>query len=231
MFRSENAGQILNNDRLDIEEQRPPFVSQGTHQQSGSFALRLTCCIDHTRVSTAPSPYVTTAALEDVKTSIQELRSILLARGGALGEQADELGADQRGRNSRRYGEIPGERNGDTASIGAIAPPPPTVVHTTELPRGSRTVRMHSPVTIVQPPRSRSRSSSRSRTYMDQPPGPIIHVAPPSPAQFVSGYSRRRLLSGATNATGRELESVISDFSSIVIIVCVFPNFSTLVNC
>jgi hypothetical protein len=194
-----------------------------------ALRLRLTCRIDHTRVTTTPSPYVTAAALEDVKNSIQELRSILLqARGGALDREANDLETDQRGRDSRRSGEIPVEPMDDTASIVPVplSPPPPLPPVSAPIEvimdpsgRRGRIVRVQSPgppgpsPIIIQAPSSRS--SSRSRTYVAQPQGVY---------QAETGYSRR------TDATGRELESVISDFSSIVIIVRGSLKFSTLVK-
>jgi hypothetical protein len=149
-----------------------------------------------------------------------------------LDGETNDLETDQRGRDSRRSVEIPrlGEPIYDTASVGPIplSPPPPAPIIIMDGPshrRRGQTVRVQSPGAsgptpiIIQPPASSSRSSSRSRTYLAQP------VA----YQAETGYSRR------TDATGRELESVISDFSSIVIIVRVFRThinyFFTFVVC
>ena len=172
---------------------------------------------------TTPSPYVTVAALDDVKNSIQELRSILLQTrglGGALDGEANYLETDQRGRDSRRSGEIPrlGEPIDDTASVGPIplSPPPPAPTIIMDGPshrRRGQTVRVLSPgpsgpsPVVIQVPSPRS-SRSRSPTYIAQP-----------------YYDSHR-----TDATARELESVISDFSSIVIIVCISLKLSTLVS-
>ena len=163
--------------------------------------LLLTLRIDHTHVST--TPYITATALEDVKNSIQELRSILLhARGGVLDREPNELETDQRGRDSRWSGVIAGEIDDDTGSIG---PTPPMDI--TDLSRRRRGHRGQGPwapergPTVIQIP---SRSSSRSRAYVPQP---VMYQV----------ETRRH----ATDATGQELESVISDFSSVVIIVCI----------
>lgn len=140
--------------------------------------------------------------------------------------EANYLETDQRGRDSRRSGEIPrfGEPIDDTASVGPIplSPPPPAPTIIMDGPshrRRGQTVRVLSPgppglspVVIHVPP---SRSSSRSRT-----PPRVSYPVQPGPY-----YESRQ-----TDATARELESVISDFSSIVIIVCISLKLSTLVS-
>jgi hypothetical protein len=140
-----------------------------------------------------------------------------------LDREANDLETDQRGHDSRPSGEIPGEPMDDTASVVPIQvplspppPPPPPAVPIVIMDgppprRRGRIVRVQSPEApepspvIIQVPTSRS--SSRSETYLAQPQG-VYHAE--------TGYSRR------TDATGRELESVISDFSSIVIVVRIF---------
>ena len=108
---------------------------------------------------------------------------------------------------------IAGEINDDTASIGVPRlptppPPAPIIIADPSHRRRGQVVRVQSPRAlepiVIQAPSSRS--SSRSQTYV--PHEPVVY-------QTETRYSRR------TDATGRELDSVISDFSSIVIIVCV----------
>jgi len=130
-----------------------------------------------------------------------------------LDREPNELETHQRGRDSRRSGVIAGEINDDTASIGVprlpTPPPAPIIIADPSHRRRSQVVRVQSPgapepsPTVIQVPSSRS--SSRSPTYVPQP---------------VMDHAETGVYYGS-NATARELESVINDFSSIVIIVCV----------
>lgn len=89
---------------------------------------------------------------------------------------------------------------------------PPTIM----VPASGRRRSSHlGPVVIHSPTPSitRSRSSSPSRTMVSEP------------GIFRRTFSRRTALTHRTDATGQELDSVISDFSSIVIIVSLFSLF------
>lgn len=138
-----------------------------------------------------------------------------------MDREVNNLETDQRDRSSRRSGEIPGEPMDDTASIvpvplSPLPPRPPTPVFIMDPPHRGRdqVVRVQSPgppgprPVVIQVPSSRS--SSRNQTYVAR--------------QRYNSDSRR------TDATAQELESVISDFSSIVIIVRLSLKFLTLVK-
>ena len=154
-----------------------------------------------------PVPFVTNAALDEVKDSIQELRSILLRGRGEpyeepyYGYEMDNRSRRSRSRQSGGFGP-PFEPHNSPIIIPDY--PPPGVVTIPWQPnpgvlRPRQAVRLQSPSRspiIIQP--ARSRSSSRDRYN-----------------NVDTGISRH----GRTDATGQELESVISDFSSIVIIV------------
>jgi hypothetical protein len=158
--------------------------------------------------NTPPVPFVTNAALDEVKGRIQELRSILLrGRGGPYEEPSSYYGLEMenRGRRSRQSESFdpPFEaNNGPTIMPSSSYHPPPGVTPTLWQPNPSEP---RSRQVYVQSPRAspivipttvpRSRSSSRDR--------------------YNTGISRH----GRTDVTGQELESVIEDFSSIVIIV------------
>jgi hypothetical protein len=159
---------------------------------------------------TTPVPFVSNAALDEMKDSIQELRSILLrGRGGPYEEPYYEYEVDNRSRRSRSRQSggfsLPFEPNNGPIIIPASPEyPPPGVTPILWQPnpgeqRPRQVVRVQSPsrspIVIQVPP---SRSSSRDRYD-----------------NVDTGISRH----GRTDATGQELESVISDFSSIVIIV------------
>ena len=127
--------------------------------------------------------------------------------------EANDLETDQRGRDSRPSGEIPGEPMDDTTSIAPVPIPPIVIMNPS--PRRGQIVRVQSPEApgepsrvVIQVPTSSSSSSSRRGL------GSAYFASQPVVAE--TGYSRR------TDATGRELESVISDFLSIIIIVRVF---------
>ena len=166
-----------------------------------------------------PDPFVTKGALDEVKDSIQELRSILLrGRGGPYHDEGSYYGMemDNRGRRSRQSGDFgpPFEANNDPLFIPASQdhPPPgvtPILWHPNPGEQRHRHVRLQSPSPtpiIIQPARSRSSSIDRYDNVD-------------------TGTSRRRTHSGRTDATYgtvQELESVIEDFSSIVIIVGAF---------
>jgi len=162
------------------------------------------------------SPFVTNAALDEVKDSIQELRSILLrGRGGPYPrpypEPYYEYEMDNRGRRSisrqsESFGPPFEPDNGPIIIPASPDHPPPGIIVIPRQPssrehRPRQVVRLQSPSRspiIIQPAPSRSSSGDRYHN------------------QAETRVSRR------TDATGRELECVISDFSSIVIIVGAF---------
>ena len=164
-----------------------------------------------------PAPFVTNAALDELKESIQELRSILLrGRGGPYEEPY--FGMDNRNRRSRQSGDFgpPFE----TTNNGPIIIPPssPMAEHPPPGPilwqpnpgehRPRQVVRMQSSPVIIQA--ARSRSPSRDRYNINT----VVDM-------------------GISQTNAQELESVIDDFSSIVIIVGVFflkPHFSYLTS-
>lgn len=156
----------------------------------------------HASGRNTPTPFVTNAALDEVKDSIQELRSILLrGRGGPYQEPYYGVEMDNRSR-SRQSGGVgpPFEPDNGSIVIPAGPEPPPGVV------------------TIPwQPSPGEPGQRSRQVVRLQSPRGsPIIHVIP-------SGGEYR-----PSDVTGRELESVIKDFSSIVIIVGAFFSKSFL---
>jgi hypothetical protein len=162
----------------------------------------------HASGGNTPVPFVTNATLDEVKDSIQELRSILLrGRGGPYPEPYYEYEMDNRSRRSRsrQSGGFGPPLEPDNGPI--IIPTSPGVVTIPWQPnpggpgqRPRQVVRLQSPSRspIILQAAARSRSSSRDRYN-----------------NVDTGISRH----GRTDATGQELESVISDFSSIVIIV------------
>ena len=159
-----------------------------------------------------PVPFVNNAALDEVKDSIQELRSILLrGRRGPYEEPYYAVEMDdgsRRSRNSGGFGPPSFETNNNgpiilpAASQDHYPPPGITPIPWQPIPGDQhprQVVQLQSPRTtpiIIQAPRSRSSSRDRYNNVD-------------------SGISRH----GRTDATGQELESVIEDFSSIVIIV------------
>ena len=168
----------------------------------------------HASGRNTPAPFVTNAALDEVKDSIQELRSILLrGRGGPYQEPyyGVEMDNCSRSRQSGGFGPPFEPDNGPIVIPASPDHPPPGVITIPWQPNGNpgglgqrprQFVRLQSPSRspiIIQP--ARSRSSSRDRYN-----------------NVDTGFSRHR----RSDATGRELESVISDFSSIVIIVGAF---------
>jgi hypothetical protein len=158
-----------------------------------------------------PVPFVNNAALDEVKDSIQELRSILLrGRRGPYEEPYYGVEMDNGSRRSRQSGGFgPPSFEGPIIIPASQENPPTGITPILWQPnpgeqRPRQVVHLQSPRTspiIIQA--ARSRSSSRDPYVVD------------------SGISRH----GRTDATGQELESVIDDFSSIVIIVGDFLSF------
>ena len=157
------------------------------------------------------SSFVNNAALDEVKDSIQELRSILLrGRGGPYPEPYYAVEMDDGSRRSRHSGGF-GPPSFETNNGPIILPasqghPPPGITPNMWQPNPGEQ-RPHQVVQLQSPRRSpiiiqaaRSRSSSIDRREV---PEPTLLYRP----------------SGVTDGTGQELESVIEDFSSIVIIV------------
>ena len=150
------------------------------------------------------SSFVNNAALDEVKDSIQELRSILLrGRGGPYPEPyyAVEMdGGSRRSRHSGGFGPPSFETNNGPIILPASqGHPPPGITPIMwqpnpgeQLPHQVIQLPRRSPIII---PAVRSRSSSRERRDI------------PESTLFYRTSGRK------------ELESVIGDFSSIVIIV------------
>ena len=158
-----------------------------------------------------PIPFVTNAALDEVKNSIQELRSILLrGRGGPYEEPYYGVEMDNRSRYSRSrqsggFGPPFEPDNGPIIIPASPQHPPPGV-----------TPILWQPSPGEQHPRQVVRVQSPSRS-------PVVIQVAPSRSSSRDRYDHAETrVSRRTDATGQELESVIHDFSSIVIIVGAF---------
>ena len=189
----ENNGQ---SDRLPVTLQPPSLASQGA---SASVFLALSCSskviLDqtiHDREGNTPIPFVTNSALDEVKDSIHELRSILL-RG--RGRPYEPYYGVEIGRRSRRsiHSEVgpPSESrfqvetNGPNITFPASSlehPPPPAGL----------------PFPSLWRPNSREQRPRQTVHMQSQTADPVV----------IPSF-----------ATGQELEFVNKDFSSIIIIV------------
>jgi len=136
------------------------------------------------------------------------------------------LEMDQRGRDPRRSDEVHREPNGDTTGTGAVPPPP----------QGRPRVRVQSPRPASPVPspvihQGPTRPTSFSPTYVVDP---YTGSQPYNPASWsrptvYPGYDTYAPATGVsryTDAASRELQSVISDFSTIVIIATFLASVS-----
>lgn len=138
---------------------------------------------------------VSAGEFDEMKKNIQEIHALLSSPGPKIIHQDED----------NRHPMI-------MPSPYIVPQQPPTIM----VPASGRRRSSHlGPVVIHSPTPSitRSRSSSPSRTMVSEP------------GIFRRTFSRRTALTHRTDATGQELDSVISDFSSIVIIVSLFSLF------